>query len=174
MQPYPSHLIKNVSLGDGSMVTIRPIRPEDAGIESEFVHNLSGESRYSRFMGSLRELTPQMLSHFTRIDYDRQMALIAVVLADGRETGIAVARYAMTDESGCEFAIVVADEWQNKGVGSHLMHALMDAARGRGLRIMSGEVLASNHKMLEFLGLLGFQVSFDPCDGRVMHVEAKL
>jgi len=174
MQPYPSHLVKGVSLGDGRTVTIRPIRPEDAGIEAEFVRNLSEESRYYRFMDSLRELTPQMLSQFTQLDYDRHMALIAVTLAGSAEVEIGVARYVMIDEANCEFAIVVADEWQHKGIGSHLMRALMDAARGRGLRIMSGEVLTSNHKMLAFLSRLGFHAAFDPGDGHVMRVDAKL
>jgi len=174
MQPYPSHLATDVALDDGRTITIRPIRPEDAGIEAEFVRNLSEESRYYRFMDSLRELPPQMLSHFTRIDYDRHMALIAVSLVEGREIETGVARYVMIDEASCEFAIVVADEWQHKRIGSHLMHALMDAARERGLRVMSGEVLTSNHKMLEFLSRLGFHAAFDPSDAHVMRVEAKL
>ncbi len=174
MKPYPSHLVEDVALDDGRTITIRPIRPEDAGIEADFVRNLSEESRYYRFMDSLRELTPQMLSQFTQIDYDRHMALIAVTLVDSRKVEIGVARYVMIDEANCEFAIVVADAWQHKGIGSHLMRALMDAARGRGLRIMSGEVLTSNHKMLEFLRRLGFHAAFDPSDGHVMRVDAKL
>ena len=175
MQPYPSHLVKNVPLDDGGEITIRPIRPEDAGIEAEFVRNLSNESRYYRFMGSLRELTPQMLSHFTRVDYDRHMALVAVTRINGMESEIAVARYIITDAgSSCEFAIVVTDAWQHRGVGSHLMHALMDAARQRGLHIMFGEVFSSNHKMLNFVGRLGFHATPEPNDTRLMRIEAKL
>lgn len=175
MQPYPSHLVKDVTLDNGCTITIRPIRAEDAEIEAEFVRNLSDESRYYRFMDSLRELTPQMLSHFTQVDYDRHMALIAVTRSDGREIEIAVARYVMMDDgTGCEFAIVVADGWQRKGVGAHLMRALMDAARQRGLRTMFGEVLASNYKMLGLMKRLGFHITFDPNDAHIMRVEARL
>jgi len=175
MQPYPLHLVKNLSLKDGQAITIRPIRPDDAAIEAKFVHNLSNESRYYRFMGLLRELTPQMLTHFTRVDYDRHMALIAVVRSDGTESEIAVARYIISDAgSSCEFAVVVADAWQNKGVGTHLMHALMDAARRRGLQIMFGEVFSSNNKMLNFVHRLGFHAAPDANDSRLMRIETIL
>jgi acetyltransferase len=174
-QPYPLHLVKEVALADGTRITIRPIRPEDAAIEGDFVRNLSDESRYFRFMDSLRELSPQMLSHFTRVDYDRHMALIAVVSDAERETEIAVARYIMTDDgSSCEFAIVVADAWQRKGLGSLLMRHLMEAARRRGLRTMFGDVLASNHGMLEMTRRLGFHARFDDGDTRLMRVEIQL
>ena len=175
MQAYPSHLIKNVLLADGSEITLRPIRPQDAQIEAEFVRNLSDESRYYRFMDTLRELSPQMLSRFTRVDHDRHLALIAVSRKDGRESEIGVARYVVTDDgSECEFAIVVADAWQGKGVGTHLLRALMDAARQRGVRTMFGEVLASNHKMLKFVRRLGFRAAVDPDDPRVVRVTAQL
>lgn len=174
-QSYPQHLIKKATLADGVVITIRPIRPEDAQIEAEFVRNLSEESRYYRFMDTLRELSPQMLSHFTHVDYVRHMALIAVIGTGGRETEIAVARYIVTDDgTDCEFAIVVADAWQRKGIGSQLMQALIETARARGLRRMFGEVLTSNHKMLELMNRLGFQLKLDPAEPRLMRVEKQL
>jgi acetyltransferase len=175
MQPYPSHLVQPLTLRDGTRVTIRPIRPEDAGIEQEFVRNLSDESRYFRFMDSLRELSPQMLEHFTRVDYDRHMALIGVARSDGTDTQIGVARYvAGDDRRRCEFAIVIADGWQQKGLGRGLMRALMGAARGAGIDTMEGEVLASNHRMLRFTAALGFKARFDDQDPRMMRVVANL
>src|SRR3970040_2411692 len=93
MQPYPSHLVQRLTLGDGTAVTIRPIRPEDEQIEQEFVRNLSDESRYFRFRDAVRELSPRMLAHFTRVDYDRHLALIAVTRQGGQEIQIGVARY---------------------------------------------------------------------------------
>lgn len=175
MQPYPSHLVQRLTLKDGTAVTLRPIRPEDARIEQEFVRNLSDESRYYRFMDSMRELSPRMLSHFTRVDYDLHMALIAVTERGGRETQVAVARYVADDDRRrCEFAIVVADDWQHKGLGTRLMQALMGAARAAGIRIMFGEVLASNHKMLQFTARLGFSAHFDDRDPRMMRVETVL
>jgi acetyltransferase len=174
-QPYPQHLVRQVTLADGTALTIRPIRPEDARIEAEFVRNLSEESRYYRFMDTLRELSPQMLSHFTHVDYDRHMAFIAVTGEGARETEIAVARYIVSDDAtSCEFAVVVADAWQRKGVGTLLMRTLIETARARGLRRMFGEVLAGNHKMLELMQRLGFQLKLDPGDPRLMRAEIRL
>ena len=175
MQPYPTHLIQRLTLRDGTAVTIRPIRPEDAEIEQAFVRNLSDESRYFRFMDSVRELSPRMLSHFTHVDYDLHMALIAVSDADGRETEVAVARYvADTDRRDCEFAIVIADDWQRRGLGTLLMHSLMAAARAAGIRAMHGDVLASNHPMLQWTAKLGFRACFDAGDAHQMRVEIDL
>jgi acetyltransferase len=172
---YPQHLVRKVTLADGTALTIRPIRPEDARIEAEFVRNLSEESRYYRFMDTLRELSPQMLSHFTHVDYDRHMAFIAVTGKGARETEIAVARYIVGDDAtSCEFAVVVADAWQRKGVGTLLMRTLIETARARGLRRMFGEVLTGNHKMLELMQRLGFQLKLDPGDPRVMRAEIRL
>lgn len=172
VQPYPSHLVKRLTLADGTVATIRPIRPEDAGIEQEFVRNLSDESRYFRFRDALRELSPRMLAQLTRVDYDRHLALIAVTEHGGRETQIGVARYVVDADRGrCEFAIVVADDWQRKGLGSRLMEALMAAAHAAGMREMYGEVLAGNRRMLEFAARLGFLVRVDESDPGVLRVE---
>ena len=174
-QPYPSQLVQRLTLADGLAVTIRPIRPDDGELEQDFVRNLSDESRYFRFSETVRELSPRMLSHFTRVDYDRHMALIAVSERDGHEIQIGVARYvAGGDRRRCEFAIVIADDWQRKGLGTRLMQALMAAARGAGIREMYGEVLASNRKMLELTAKLGFSARFDESDPRVMRVETIL
>ena len=175
MQSYPAHLVQQVPLKDGTLVTIRPIRPEDAGIEQEFVRKLSDESRYNRFMDTVRELSPRMLSHFTQVDYDHHMALIVVTGQGKSEVQIAVARYVAGDDGRrCEFAIVVADNWQQKGLGALLMQALMTAARAAGMRAMYGDVLASNHKMLRLMGKLGFGVKFNEQDARMMRVEISL
>lgn len=175
MQPYPAHLVQRVTLADGAPVTIRPIRPGDADIEQEFVRNLSKESRFFRFMDGTRELKPQMLARFTQVDYDAHMAFIAVTETSGREIEIAVARYvAAADSTRCEFAIVVADEWQRRGVGSLLMRKLISAARARGLRRMYGEVLAGNRRMLNFVRRLGFRPVADPGAPAVIRMEIQL
>lgn len=175
MQPYPSHLVQHLTLRDGTAVTIRPIRPEDAEIEQAFVRNLSDESRYFRFMDSVRELSPRMLLHFTHVDYDFHMALIAVSHSGGRETEVAVARYvADANRRDCEFAIVIADDWQRRGLGTLLMRSLMAAARAAGIRAMHGDVLASNHPMLQWTARLGFRAHFDAGDPHQMRVEIDL
>jgi len=172
VQPYPSHLVQRLTLADGTVATIRPIRPEDAGIEQEFVRNLSDESRYFRFRDAVRELSPRMLAQLTRVDYDRHLALIAVADRGGREIQIGVARYVVdADRRRCEFAIAIADDWQRKGLGTRLMEALIAAARTAGMREVFGEVLASNRKMLEFTAKLGFRARVDESDPGVLQVE---
>ena len=154
MRPYPEYLVRSVRLADGATIVMRPITPDDAAIEQEFVRNLSVESRYFRFMEPLRELSPRMLSPFTQVG---------------------VARYIVAPDSvSCEFAVVVADGWQRRGVGMLLMDALMDAGRGRGLRCMYGDVLAANHKMLALTRRLGFRIGRHEDDPRLVRVEALL
>jgi acetyltransferase len=163
IHPYPAHLSSSYQLDDGTTMVIRPIRPEDAEIEDEFVRNLSSESKYFRFMRALHELTPEMLVRFTQIDYHREMAFIATTEIGGVEKEVAVGRY-LTNPDGfsCEFALVVGDEWRKKGIGSRIMMALMEVAKARGLRTMEGEILSENANMLSLARKLGFAIR--PCD----------
>lgn len=175
IHPYPAHLITHWQLPDGTNLTIRPIRPEDAGIEQAFVRGLSAEAKYFRFMDALQELSQGMLVRFTQIDYDREMALIAVLEQDSQEQELGVCRYvASADGQSCEFALVVADEWQNKGIGNKLMNCLFDAARAKGIKVMEGEVLAANRSMLELVRRLGFAVSASQEDVAVKRIVKQL
>ncbi|MGH8865098.1 MAG: GNAT family N-acetyltransferase [Burkholderiales bacterium] len=173
--PYPVELVQSWTLRDGTRVVIRPIRPEDRQIEQDFVHNLSDESRYFRFFNAVRDLSETALTRFTQVNYEREMALIAVISENGRETEIGVARYAINpDGTSCEFAIVVADAWQRKGIGSKLMHSLMDAAGSRGLETMEGWVLAGNTRMLALMDALGFTIDASAGDPSLRHVVKNL
>lgn len=158
IHPYPIDLADEHQLSDGTRLTIRPIRPEDASLEREFVDGLSDRSRYLRFMYAMKNITPQMVSRFTQIDYDREMALIAVVDSDGRERQIAVARYVTNpDGRSSEFAIVVADDWHNRGIATELLRRLIDIARDRRLETVDGVVLRENKGMLTLAKELGFE-----------------
>ena len=174
--PYPSHLVSNWQLSDGSNIVIRPIRPEDAELEQAFVRELSEESRYFRFMNSIQELSPAMLVRFTQIDYSREIALLAVKETHGHKTDqkeleVGVARYATNpDGESCEFAIVIADNMHGKGLGSKLMTVLMDAARERGLKVMQGEVLSQNNHMLKLMKNLGFTIETSKEDDSIKSV----
>ena len=144
-------------LPGGEWVKVRPIRPEDAAMEQAFVEGLSSETCRLRFQSSLRSLTPGMLARFTQIDYDREMALVAVLEEAGGEREIAVCRYiTMPDAESCEYAIVIADAWQGRGLGRILMTALIEVARNHGLKTMIGWVLATNTAMLRLDHELGF------------------
>lgn len=160
IHPYPSNLVSYVQLNESTGCVIRPIRPEDAQIKRAFVERMSDESKRLRFMNTFKHVSPEMLTRFTQIDYDREMALIAVVNSDDGEIEIGVARYIINiDGESCEFAIAMDEKWSGKGVAYKLMYALQDAARDRGLVTMVGDVLANNYRMQKFARNLGFSVS---------------
>jgi acetyltransferase len=165
IHPYPTELVKVLSIPGGGEVVVRPIRPEDAEMEQAFVRGLSDTSRHFRFMNTVRELTPEMLVRFTQIDYDREMALVAVHRHDDRDEQVAVVRYVTNpDGETCEFAIVVADAWQCKGLGRRMLEMLIEVARARGLKLMTGDILATNQAMLNLCRALGFEILDNPED----------
>ncbi len=175
IHPYPAHLVSRIQLPNGRDIEIRPIRPEDSEIEQEFIRDLSEEAKYFRFMRSLNELSPEMLIRFTQIDYDGEMALIAVTKETGKEIELGVARYVTNpDKRSCEFALVVSDRWQGQGIGHRLMYHLMEIARNRGLIIMEGEVLSNNTKMLNLMRSLDFHIEHIPDDPGLTRVWHRL
>ena len=175
VRPYPADLEEKATLRDGARVTLRPIRPEDAGLEREFVQGLSAQTMRLRFLGALRSLDPTMLARFTQIDYDREMALIALATDAAGAPEIAVCRYfALPDGASCEYAIVVADAWQGRGLGRLMMSRLIAVARSRGLTSMEGVVDASNEGMLKLCAHLGFTVAGEPGDALMKRVVLDL
>jgi acetyltransferase len=171
IHPYPAHLATPFQLADGTDIVIRPIRPEDADMEADFVRNLSSEAKYFRFMNALQELSQEMLVRLTQIDYYNEMALIAVKPNGPAEEQIGVARYSTNlDQRSCEFALVVGDAWQGHGIGYQLMQKLMEIARDRGLERMEGQVLSSNSRMLNMMKALNFSIGRDPEDSGVKRV----
>lgn len=172
IHPYPRHLVTIQHLQDGTPLTIRPIRPEDAESEATFVRELSDEARRFRFMGTINELSPEMLVRFTQIDYRREMALVAIAERASGPKQVGVARYAINpDRTTCEFAIVVSDDIQHQGIGTRLMKALMDAARDHSLTRIEGTVLKDNRPMLLLMQELGFTRTSVPDDPEIYAVE---
>src|SRR5438270_13322686 len=134
-----------LSLRDGSQVTLRAIRQSDRQMLQVALRALSTESRYSRFMSAVRELTPKMLDRATHPEAHRELQLIAVAASGSEEAIVAGTRYCPSpDTTTCEFAIAVVDAWQGRGLASQLLQALMQAARARGFGRMEGYILASN------------------------------
>jgi acetyltransferase len=157
IHPYPVHLVRRWQTPDGVDIILRPIRPEDAKLEQDFIAHLTPAAKYFRFMHAVKELTPDMLLRFTQIDYDTEMAFVAVVSEVNKESILGIARYYPTaNRSSCEFAIAVTDEWQNKGVGSRLMMALIEAAKQKGVKTLMGRILTENTAMLAMVQHLGF------------------
>jgi len=154
IHPYPVELEEELALRDGTKLRLRPMRPEDAELEKAFVDSLSERSRYQRFMQALPRLSPQMLARFTQLDYDRELALVA--LHEGRF--VAVGRYAPNaDGQTAEFALAVGDAWQGKGIGRALLERLCDQAKRAGYRALYGHILQANHDMLDLAHRLGFR-----------------
>ena len=172
--PYPSHYEQEWPLRGGGQYTIRPVRPDDADMLQTFVKGLSPESRYFRFVSSISELPARMLARYTLIDYDREMALVAVYRErvageDGEFTEteriIGVSRYITNpDLASCEFSLVVGEDFKGQGLGSRLMLSIMDFARAKGLSEIDGLVLTHNDNMLKLMRSLGFTIKSYPED----------
>lgn len=170
IHPYPSNLIQHWTLNDATPITVRPIKPEDAELNQDFVRRLSPETKYFRFMSAVRELSPALLARLTQMDYDRELAFIATRMVDTDEEQIGVCRFTTNpDGFSCEFAIVVSDEYQHSGLGRRLMGLLIKTAWQRGLKTMKGEFLTSNARMLRFVERIGFVLHNDPEDKSLKH-----
>ncbi|MDP3840170.1 MAG: GNAT family N-acetyltransferase [Methylococcales bacterium] len=138
---------------------MRPIRPEDAVIEKYFVSRLSERTKYFRYKQALQELTAEMIVRFTHIDYDREMAFVAVSDNKDLPSELGVGRYMMNpDGRSVEFALVVADDCQRLGIGSRLLKTLMQAAKDKGMAFFEAEVMTANSSMLALVTKLGFSI----------------
>jgi acetyltransferase len=165
--PHASRYERTWRAADGTQVCIRAIRRGDIALEARFLSGLSKEALYQRVLSS-RGLLPGELKRLTRIDFAREVALVGTVGSPPDEEAIGVARYVVSDSGEeSEFAIIVADAWQGRGVGQQLLGDLIAAARGAGLRRMVGSTLATNEGMKSLARKLGFSLQPDPQDGTV-------
>jgi RimJ/RimL family protein N-acetyltransferase len=164
-----------VELRDRRRVRLREIRPDDRDEVRQAFDRLSRESRYTRFMSSVKELSPQMLEHAVHRQTERDLGLVAEIDApDGIDIVAGARYYVQRDGESCEFAVTVADGWQGVGLASRLMRELIQGARERGLKRMEGFVLAGNSSMLNLARRLGFTVDADPNDAMVKIVRLDL
>ena len=156
--PYPAELSRPWTAKNGRVLTVRPIRPEDAAAHAEAFARLSGDDIRFRFFSMLRELTPERIARMTQIDYDREMAFVAVEpRADGPDRTVGVSRLVRDPAGGAaEFAVIVDPAWKGQRLARHLMERLFEWGRSVGLRTIEGQVLADNAPMLGFVAALGF------------------
>jgi len=141
-------------LKDGSTVTLRPIRPDDAPRLQEGFSRLTPHTIYMRFFQPVKELTDQQASELAEVDYQQRMAIIGYVPEDGHERLVVVARYGMLErvEPGlAEAAIVVRDDYQGRGLGKIAMQHLVQYAREHGVRGLVATVHANNSPVLAFI-----------------------
>jgi acetyltransferase len=168
--PYPAELSHRWLAKDGRHLLIRPIRPEDAEAHAEAFRHLTPEDVRWRFFSQIRALPPEQIARMTQIDYDREMAFIAVEQQDGQaDRTVATARLIREpgSDSG-EFAIVTLPGWKGQGLGRHMMQQLLDWARAQGMRSVAGQVLVDNRPMIGFVTALGFVLHRSPEDDEVM------
>ncbi len=173
---YPASLIDRFTLADGRSVLVRPVLPQDAALQQQFVRDLTPTSRYRRFHSGLRELSVDMLDYLTQVDYRSHLALLAEVFeARGDEVQVAEVRYVRRegdddadDADTADFAIAVADGWQGCGLGSRMLDALLASARAAGVRRLEGSVLADNEPMRHLMLARGWRIRRDPDDSHLV------
>ncbi len=160
--PYPAGQESEWPLRDGGYYNVRPLHPSDGPMLQDFVRTLSYESRYFRFATAISELSARMLARFTLIDYDREMAMVAIHREGGPESPehvIAISRYVTNpDSTSCEFSLVVADAFIGQGLGTRMMLSIMEVARSKGLTRIAGIVMNRNAQMLRLMRSLGFEI----------------
>jgi len=169
--PYPTHLESRELLRDGTVVRLRPVRPEDEPLLHDLAGHMTPGDLRLRFFTPVRGLTHAVAARLTQVDYDREMAL----LAQHHDTVLGIAHFfADPDRLRAEYAIAVRSDWQGRGVGYLLMTRLIDIARQSGVGELIGEVLRENAPMREMCHALGFAVLTDPDDQSVLRVRRPL
>ncbi|MDE1222784.1 bifunctional acetate--CoA ligase family protein/GNAT family N-acetyltransferase [Vibrio aestuarianus] len=166
IRPYPSELEERVTLRDNSVVMLRPILPEDEPQHAEFIHNVSKEDLYKRFFSDVGEFNHEALANFTQIDYDREMAFVAVDSNDGEGKIIGVSRALINPENtDAEFAILIRSDLKGNGLGKILLQKVIDYCRLKGTVQISGMTMPTNRGMLTLAQKLGFEVDIHFEDG---------
>lgn len=160
---------------DGRPVTLRPIGAADFAIERAFVDGLSMATGYQRLM-STRRPSNEEIRRFTDIDRERELALIAVSVVDGKERQVGVARYVKDERAAgeAEFAIVLSDTWQRCGLGTKLLTSLVDAARRQGVHRLVATTLSTNSGMLALARRMGFRLALNAASATITDLALDL
>ncbi|EQB2600765.1 GNAT family N-acetyltransferase [Aeromonas salmonicida] len=169
IRPYPTELEEGAWLKDQSHVLLRPIRPEDEPAHKQFVLKVSDEDRYKRFFADVGELGHEELARMTQIDYDREMAFVAVGQDGAFSQQIlgVVRAISNPDQSDAEFAILVRSDLKGLGLGKLMMEKIVRYARERGIGQLSGMTMPSNRGMINLAKRLGFKIDIQLEDGVV-------
>lgn len=163
------------SAGDHRAVRVRPVRPADAAAIQAFVRGLSDATRRLRFFAPVRELTPGMLKRLTEVEGGPDQVLVCFAGAGGAARIVALAQYAVdADGETCEVALVIADEWQGRGLGRLLLAELVESAREAGMTRIVGDVLRGNDAMLGLARASGFEVGHSHHDATMFRIRRYL
>jgi GNAT superfamily N-acetyltransferase len=168
--PVPAddaHLTGSLTLHDSAVLRVRLIRADDTERLRAFHAGLSPESIVFRFFRVLPQLQLELAEHFTHVDYENRMALVATSGEGSEERILAVVRYDRTGPTEAEVAFVVADEWQGHGIATALLYRLAAYARDHGFTTFVALIMGSNQRMLDVLRNAGFPHTTSYCDGEV-------
>jgi len=170
---YPEELKKYVVLKDGSKVLLRPIKPSDATMKQDLFYSLSKETVTRRYLGSLKAMPLKRIWPYVIVDYDKEMVIVGTVQDDGNESLIAIGSYSRVPNTNlAEVALVVRDDWQNKGLGTLLFNYLCEIAKKRGLDGFTAWVLADNSRMMHIFKKSGYSMRYR-IEGDLYHVEIR-
>lgn len=161
IRPYPAEWIRRVTLGDGQPFVLRPIRPEDEPMWHDLMSRCSPRSLHFRFHYLFKKSTHEMAARFCYVDYDREMAIVAETPEPARQL-VAVGRLiADPEHRNAEFAVLVADAWQRRGLGGMLLDYALEIAGAWGIRQVFGETMAENQGMIATFRSRGFELRYD-------------
>jgi len=156
---YPEHLETFRTTGKGLRIFLRPVKITDEGLMKDFFYSLSPKSIHKRFMSFRVEMPHERLQKYLPVDYEKDMAIAALVKEGGNEVLIGLGQYFLNrDQHSAEVAIVVRDSYQNNSVGTEVLFYLTTIARQRGLLGFTAEVLIDNEPMLRLFEKLGFDI----------------
>jgi acetyltransferase len=175
IRPYPSEWVRTLRWA-GRELVLRPIRPDDEAQHRAFIECLTPQDVRLRIFHARRDLPRSELARLTQIDYEREMAFVAVdEQAEGGAQTLGVARAICDpDNTEAEFAVIVRSDLKGQGLGRLLMQALIEHTRQRGTQRLVGDVLQENAGMLALARQLGFHVERQPGDAGVLHVVLAL
>ena len=171
--PYPKELESNVALREGATLRLRPVRPEDEPLLHDIAGHMDAKDLRLRFFAPVKGLSHQLAARLSQIDYDREMALIALT-ADGA-TAVGVVRFAADpDNQRAEFAIGLRSDWQGRGVGWAMMKRIIEVAQPRGIGELFGDVMHENDRMLHLCRELGFVLTPHPTEPDLVRLSKRL
>jgi len=169
IRPYPTEFVHKVTLDDGEQVTFRPIRPEDEPRWHELVASCSAESLRARFFSTIGKTTHEMATRYCYIDYDREMAIVAIIQEGDHKRMVGVGRLvADPDHTDAEYAILVADKWQGHGLGNLLTAYCLQIAKRWGIKRVFGGTMIDNRRMIATFREQGFDLVTESEDGMVL------
>ncbi len=173
IRPYPREEERRFSMRDGTDLWVRPVRPEDEPKLAQFFASLAPHDLRQRFFAPVKEMPHKVVARFTQIDYARVMVFLALSAADNALLGI-VQLHADPDGENGEYAVLVRSDLKGRGLGWQLMRVMIEYARARGLREVTGQVLRENATMLAMCAELGFRIADDPQEKAVAVVSLPL